>query len=848
MLLPEQAEEVKASAERLALAVGYVGAGTVEFLYNPVDRSFAFLEVNTRLQVEHSITEATTGVDLVKAQIFVADGGRLTDLYDAKPGESGHAVEARLNAEDPDRDFAPAPGRIVRLELPAGPGVRVDTGVAEGDTIPPDFDSMIAKIIAVGRTREEALARLRRAMRETTVVIEGGACNKSFVLDLLAQPEVVDGTGGWADTGWIDRVRAEGRLVAHAHAGVAIVASAIEAYSDEVELQVTRLLETAHGGRPQAQHKPGRAVEVKLRGTAYQVSTLNTGPSRYQVTVTGGGHTTTVEAELDRLDEFHRRLVVGGRRHHVVTSTYGPTTLVEVDGIAHRVTRDEGGVQRSPAPALVVATPVAVGDEVEAGAPVIVLESMKMETVLHAPFRARVKDLLVTTGSQVETGTPLVRLEQVGDEDAAAEVTSAGPPIELPQPSEGRPPAERLSRARSDLSAVVLGFDVPPAAQDEALSRYLAVREEVRATGESVLEDELELLGTFADLAELSRNQPADEERHTELRVHSSREHFHTYLQSLDVERGGLPEHFSERLAKVLRHYGVLDLERSPQLEEAVFRIFLAQQRSAPEVAIASALLGCWIAEPVPTGDLAAHARRLLERLGRATQLRFPVIGDLARSVRFRWFDQPQVDAERTDVLAGVRDELTVLAADGGLADRVERIEALALIPEQIVKFLAERLVDGLPEREPMLEVLARRHYREYALHDLRSIEGGVDGGTGRASSPTTASTSARPGWSPRSAPTPSSPTPPVSWRRRSAPTWLIGVRDTTPSSTSTCTGRTHPRTPTRPVASCVRWWQRCRSRTTYGGCPSRCAPARRVRWATTRSVPTAPVAWSRTP
>ena len=353
---------------------------------------------------------------------------------------------------------------------------------------------------------------------------------------------------------------------------------------------------------------------------------------------------------------------------------------------------------------------------------------MKMETVLHAPFRALVKELLVTTGSQVETGTPLVRLEQVGDQDAAAEVTSAGPPIELPQPSGDYPPAERLSRARSDLTAVLLGFDVPPANQDDALSRYLAVREEVRATGESVLEDELQLLGTFADLAELSRNQPVDEERHTELRVHSSREHFHTYLQSLDVERGGLPAHFSERLARVLRHFGVLDLERTAQLEEAVFRIFLAQQRSAPEVTIASALLGSWIAEPAPTGDLAAQSRRLLERLGRATQLRFPVIGDLARSVRFRWFDQPQVDAERTDVLAGVRDELAALAADGGLADRVERIEALALIPEQIVRFLAERLVDGLPQREPMLEVLARRHYREYALHDLRSIEGGVDG------------------------------------------------------------------------------------------------------------------------
>ncbi len=185
-----QTAEVKAAAERLAIAVGYVGAGTVEFLYHPGERSFAFLEVNTRLQVEHPITEATTDLDLVKAQIHVAAGGRLEG---EKPQEKGHAVEARLNAEDPDRDFAPAPGRIALLELPSGPGIRVDTGVAEGDTIPADFDSMIAKIIAYGATRDEALARLRRAMAETTVVIEGGATNKSFILDLLDQPEVVAG-------------------------------------------------------------------------------------------------------------------------------------------------------------------------------------------------------------------------------------------------------------------------------------------------------------------------------------------------------------------------------------------------------------------------------------------------------------------------------------------------------------------------------------------------------------------------------------------------------------------------------------------------------------------------------
>src|SRR3954464_10561582 len=252
VLSPAQTAELKASAERLAVRVGYRGAATVEFLFHPGRQQFAFLEVNTRLQVEHPITEATTGFDLVKAQLHVAAGGRLDG---APPAERGHAIEARLNAEDPDRDFAPSPGRIARLDLPTGPGIRVDTGVSEGDTIPATFDSMIAKIIAYGRDREQALRRLRRALAETTVIIDGGATNKSFVLDLLDQPEVIDAT---ADTGWIDRVRAEGRLVNHRHSAIALAAAAIEIYRDEEEVSRQQLLSTAHGGRPQVQHETGR--------------------------------------------------------------------------------------------------------------------------------------------------------------------------------------------------------------------------------------------------------------------------------------------------------------------------------------------------------------------------------------------------------------------------------------------------------------------------------------------------------------------------------------------------------------------------------------------------------------
>ncbi|MEQ4206550.1 carboxyl transferase domain-containing protein [Actinopolymorpha sp. B9G3] len=745
LLSAAQIEELKTSAERLALAVGYCGAGTVEFLYHPGDRAFAFLEVNTRLQVEHPITEMTIDLDLVKAQLRIAAGGRLEG---DRPTETGHAVEARLYAEDPDRDFAPSPGRIVLLDLPAGPGVRVDTGVSEGDTIPADFDPMIAKIITYGRTREESFARMRRAVAATTVIIEGGVTNKSFLLELLDQPEVIDAS---ADTGWIDRVRREGRLVSHRHSGVALVAAAIEGYEDAERVERLRLLETAHGGRPQVQHQVGRAIDLKLRGVRYRVTVARIGPGRYRVGVGSGDDLRVVYGELERLGSYTGQLVIGGQRFRLVTATHGPVHLVEVDGVTHRVSRDEGGVMRSPAPALVVATPVQPGSVVDAGAPVLVLESMKMETVLYAPFKATVRELLVSTGSQVETSAPLVRLEPVAEGSEEADATAdSGVGVDLPDGARDQSASERAERGLDDLRSMLLGFDIDPRDEGEMLSGYLEARAELAAAGGAPVPAEIELLQVFSDFAELSRNRPAGEEINTENRVHSPREHFHTYLQSLDPERGGLPEEFRIRLARVLGHYGVSDLERSAELEEAVFRIFLAQQRSIPDVLLVTALLQCWIAEPRPAAPLDEAVHDVLDRLVLATQLRFPVVGDLARSVRFRWFDQPLVDEARAEVLAGVGTEVASLAANPDAPDRRQRIEALAAIPEQIARFLAQRLERGWSpsgsasergtseeptgvgnasmstEREPMLEVLIRRHYREYELHDLG--ESAVDG------------------------------------------------------------------------------------------------------------------------
>ncbi len=715
VLSAEQEDEVRAAAVRLARSAGYRNAGTVEFLYQPDEEAFSFLEVNPRLQVEHPVTEMTTGLDLVKLQLHVARGGRLEG---EPPRASGHAIEARLNAEDPERGFSPAPGTVELLRLPSGPGVRVETGLAEGEAIPTEYDSMVAKVIGWGRDRPEARARLHRALAETTVIVRGGTTNKSFLLGLLDRPEMIAGA---TDTGWLDRLVASGDHVPTSHGDVAVLAAAVDIYDAEQELERRGFYAGAGRGRPQASHEIGRTAELRHRGQTYRLSVAQTGPRRYKIEADGA----SIDVEVEPLRRFARRLAIGARAFRVDSVTYGPDHLVEVEGVTHRVARDEGGVIRAPAPALVVAVSVAPGDEVEAGAPVAVLEAMKMEMTIVATHAGRVREVMVAGSVHVHAGAPLLSVEPEAVDGAAA--SSDAPRIAFEALESPADSGARL-RAREHLEALrslIMGFDVDVGEARRLVAEFERARDQLPFEDPEVLHGELEILTIFADLAELSRNWPAtvreeleDEEGE---RVRSPREHFRSYLRSLDLEREGLPETFRARLTRALARYGVQELERRPELEEAVYRIFLAHQRAPSQVPVVMALLDRRLqrAEALP-GPLRDELRETLDRLVVAAQLRHPVVGELARSVRFRVFDQPLIEQARERVLATVREQLGYLAAHPDAPDYADRIEALVASPQPLIRLLAERIGAG-GDREPMLELLTRRYYKVYELEDVRS-------------------------------------------------------------------------------------------------------------------------------
>jgi acetyl-CoA carboxylase biotin carboxylase subunit len=374
------------AAVKAAKAVGYVGAGTIEFIADASDGlkadSFWFMEMNTRLQVEHPVTEAITGFDLVEWQLRVAAGEKLP-VAQSEIHAKGHAVEARLYAEDPQKGFLPSIGKLERLHLPDG--VRVDTGVREGDSVTPYYDPMIAKVIAHAPTREAAIAKLADAL--STAQIAGVRTNNAFLIRCLRNADFIAGN---IDTGFIGRH--EAALIPHAALPPEILSAAAHFVMSENRA---------------ANDDPWNVQDsFRLSGKSEQSVDFIVDGKRVAVPLPGSG------AHADALRLSNGDIAVMKDGETSVVHPYDPFAAADAaGGASDRIV--------SPMPGKIIQLHVKAGDAVKKGQPLAVLEAMKMEHTLSAPADARVASVDVVQGDQVTDGAIVVRFVEEEKKTAA---------------------------------------------------------------------------------------------------------------------------------------------------------------------------------------------------------------------------------------------------------------------------------------------------------------------------------------------------------------------------------------------------------------------------------------------
>jgi 3-methylcrotonyl-CoA carboxylase alpha subunit len=411
----EQRKAMGKAAVAAARAVGYVGAGTVEFILE--DRTFYFIEMNTRLQVEHPVTEAVTGLDLVEWQLRVAAGEALP-LSQRDLLLRGHAIEARLYAEDPERGFLPQTGTLHRLRLPGSEVVRVDTGVRQGDAVTPFYDPMIAKIIAWGEDREAALARLRRALAETALL--GVTTNRNFLVRLAAQPEFAAAA---IDTGFIERHQAA-LIPLRRPAPEAVLAAATL-----VRLRAREAAAKEAAGRRGDPFSPWARIDGwRLSGLAHQDLVFRHGADEPKVMATAEaegwllqiGERRLLASAEHRADSTLSVLLDGVRRpitvleHDIDMAVFldGESwRLVEIDPLAPKAGEDaSAGRLTAPMPGRVTQLMVEPGSHVRRGEPLMIIEAMKMEHTVAAPADGVVEKVRFAVGDLVEEGAELIAL------------------------------------------------------------------------------------------------------------------------------------------------------------------------------------------------------------------------------------------------------------------------------------------------------------------------------------------------------------------------------------------------------------------------------------------------------
>jgi acetyl/propionyl-CoA carboxylase alpha subunit/acetyl-CoA carboxylase carboxyltransferase component len=703
---------IEESAAALVRAAGYESAGTVEFLYDLHRREYYFIEVNTRLQVEHPITEEAYGVDLVQGQLDVAFG---RDLPGTKPARSSTAIEARLNAEDPERGFSPAPGRVLRLRLPSGPGVRVDSGIQQGSPIPPEFDSMIAKIIVSAPQRPLALARLQRALREIQLKIEGGTSNRAFVQNLLRLEEI---KAGGVHTRFVEELlQNRPQLIDRPHWDVAILAAGIEQYllADRVELTNFNQ-QLASGGYPRSiSVAQAQSISLSARGQSLTLLVSAVAPHSYHLKVNERVFSVDyISRDQDALLEHDRR------RHRVQTVRRADTLQIEVEGVPYLIELESEGLVRSPSPALVLSVQTRAGKEVGKGEVLLVLEAMKMEMIVSAPDSGLVREILVRTGEQVAAGQPLVRVEPKRSEPAAQDRAGAGKAepaggdLALFRETESKSAGETFQLLRREYLAVLLGYD--------ATRSGLAVLQELLDLDRKNPKRQQEVasllftgIEIFAAVERLFFSPPVQAEQMT--RPATYQELLSHYFRRR-IDRGkGLPERFLRSLRQALRWY--LPAEAPVEEENnALLRIYKshAALKQKQELIQESIFALQRLSLPRKT-----HRRisDLLDEIAYLSQMQHPSLGDAAIQTRYQLVDRALLQSWSSEKREKVGKIFDLLHRYRGQPRIVKRLtENLVNTGHRLLYDLALRgLEQDKDRRAAALDILSRRFTRDRECH-----------------------------------------------------------------------------------------------------------------------------------
>ncbi len=414
-------ERIGAVAVRAAESIGYVGAGTVEFLFDPDAAKkkggsrdpFYFMEMNTRLQVEHPVTEMVLGLDLVEWQLKVAAGEPLPKTH-AELNLSGHAVEARVYAEDPERGFLPASGRLTHLRQPEGPGVRVDTGVRRGDVIGVHYDPMIAKLIAHGRDRAEAIRRLGRALERYEIL--GVTTNVAYLSRIVAHPSYAAAD---IDTGFIERHGQSLRRAEEQNSDAAVIAVLYLHAHDAIPGQSPLSNTCSPWARLRGFRLNADAFEqVRLRaGDETRAFTLKR--SRNEVEIGDGAQLYLCSARVGEDGGFDAH--IDGRSVRAAASVAQGQVELWLKGRSHRFELVDPNERRAaaqtghghltaPMPGKIIAVLVEAGAQVSRGQPLVTMEAMKMEHTVAAPFDGVVETIRFGVGDLVSEGADLIHL------------------------------------------------------------------------------------------------------------------------------------------------------------------------------------------------------------------------------------------------------------------------------------------------------------------------------------------------------------------------------------------------------------------------------------------------------